>query len=928
MIAGGNALAGMDRQRAMIPTSRPTYRSCPSGASRVSAPQPPDDAARHSALERRLEQIADRLETLGARIARLEQVVAATPAPAEASLVEPLGADELQRAGETQRAGELPGVEEPLAAIILDESLEPGPAAIAAAAVAASAPKPPSATAADSSTAAGTPVGSTASTAAAGSARGASVPPRRTGSVAPMRPSSSMLERPSPSPGEIESLIGTKGLTWAGALVLLVALGFLVHWAWTTFQTPPWLQVLGLHLLGAGIVAAGLIVARRGLPIAGDALTGLGVFVLYAVAFAAERLYQLWPPQVALGEFTLLTVLAIVLALVADSMAVIIIGALGGYLAPVLFGGQGDHVGLFLYLASLNAALVGSAIWKSWHVLKPLALVPTVIMFALWIDSPTATVDHRWSTLWLAALHAALFLVGTTLPTLWWRRASHPADWFTMPASSVWFLSVAWLLFHEAPGQQLALLTWGLAALHGGLFWLLLERVTHADRLPRLHLAMAAVFFVLAVPLQLDDAQFLGPTWCVQGLIFTLIGIYFLDAQMCLTAVAVFALAAARMFGVEFDRPPAPLGSWGIDRRFLLIGAGALTGMAAGSLYWLLPGGRRVDPAWFRHLLTTPAAHPPAARPPLAHASHVHASLAHAPTAHAAATHTPVGSAGSAGLVVGQSDTPALGRVIGGGLLAFWNVGLLLALTRQWDDRWLTLVFTIDVTVIWSLGFAWNLVAVRWYALALALLAVGGSAVSNGGRLDDSTPYMLLTNSRFAELALVAALYFSFGWRYRGRRLAAARRASPEVATSAATSQRTEGALPLVDAEHGVDLILGVVANAVLVAALSLEIHSWYEHVAWPVSSRIDPRMAQLATYSIVWAIYAAVLVTLGFLLRYPLFRILGLAAFVPILAKVFLVDLASLELLPRVLAFAVLGVVLLGVSVLYQKWAPRMVER
>lgn len=82
--------------------------------------------------------------------------------------------------------------------------------------------------------------------------------------------------------------------------------------------------------------------------------------------------------------------------------------------------------------------------------------------------------------------------------------------------------------------------------------------------------------------------------------------------------------------------------------------------------------------------------------------------------------------------------------------------------------------------------------------------------------------------------------------------------------------------------------------------------------------------MYEQATYSIVWAVYAVLIVIAGFVLKYRLLRVLGLLGLLAILAKVFLVDLSNLKLLPRVLALAALGMALLGVSFLYQKFTRR----
>jgi uncharacterized membrane protein len=71
---------------------------------------------------------------------------------------------------------------------------------------------------------------------------------------------------------------------------------------------------------------------------------------------------------------------------------------------------------------------------------------------------------------------------------------------------------------------------------------------------------------------------------------------------------------------------------------------------------------------------------------------------------------------------------------------------------------------------------------------------------------------------------------------------------------------------------------------------------------------------------SVLWAVYAALALAWGFVrsrraVRYAALALLGLTVF-----KVFLVDLSAVRTAYRILSFLVLGVVLLGVSLLYQK--------
>jgi uncharacterized membrane protein len=71
---------------------------------------------------------------------------------------------------------------------------------------------------------------------------------------------------------------------------------------------------------------------------------------------------------------------------------------------------------------------------------------------------------------------------------------------------------------------------------------------------------------------------------------------------------------------------------------------------------------------------------------------------------------------------------------------------------------------------------------------------------------------------------------------------------------------------------------------------------------------------------SVLWAIYAAAALSWGFVCSRASVRYAALALLGVTVLKVFLVDLAAVRTVYRVLSFFVLGVVLLGVSLLYQK--------
>jgi uncharacterized membrane protein len=115
--------------------------------------------------------------------------------------------------------------------------------------------------------------------------------------------------------------------------------------------------------------------------------------------------------------------------------------------------------------------------------------------------------------------------------------------------------------------------------------------------------------------------------------------------------------------------------------------------------------------------------------------------------------------------------------------------------------------------------------------------------------------------------------------------------------------------------------VMGVYGCFVLFIAINLDIENYFD------SNTAYWWKAELATYSIAWILFAVAIVIWGFISRSLFYRVFGLLAFVPILLKVFLIDLSQLDQLARILATFALGLALLGISFLYQRIASRVLE-
>ena len=100
--------------------------------------------------------------------------------------------------------------------------------------------------------------------------------------------------------------------------------------------------------------------------------------------------------------------------------------------------------------------------------------------------------------------------------------------------------------------------------------------------------------------------------------------------------------------------------------------------------------------------------------------------------------------------------------------------------------------------------------------------------------------------------------------------------------------------------------------GVVLFLAFNVETAGYFHDAA--------PR-ARFASISVLWALFATVLMVLGFARNLSMLRRCSIALFAATILKVFLRDMAAVDTPYRILSFLVLGLMLVGASYLYHRF-------
>ncbi|MEK6408382.1 MAG: DUF2339 domain-containing protein [Acidobacteriota bacterium] len=359
-----------------------------------------------------------------------------------------------------------------------------------------------------------------------------------------LRPREASQERP-----DLESRIGGRWLLWIGVVAISFGMAFFLKYAFDNqWITPGWRVNIGVAI-GLGFLL-GADRLRNRYPIYSHGLAGGGVFILYLSIFVGCNTYALLSRPLALGLMAAVTATASLLSARYNALPIAILGLIGGFLTPILLStGVDNEAGLFGYIALLDLGVLALAYSKQWRSLNYMAFTATVAMFAAWMITWYAPEKLGTTMLFLTvffmifALLAVLHNVVNRRPTLW-------IDLAMVFSNALLYFSASYELLEDNHHGILGLFAVLVSAFYMGLGYFTYSRDREDSLLIYTFLALAFLFGVLAVPIQLDQ-HWVTMGWALEGAAMTWIGLRANDRTSRYAALVVFGIAVAHWFNTD-----------------------------------------------------------------------------------------------------------------------------------------------------------------------------------------------------------------------------------------------------------------------------------------------------------------------------------------------------------------------------------------
>lgn len=361
------------------------------------------------------------------------------------------------------------------------------------------------------------------------------------------KPMPAKERKPSRTREEWEEMIGGNIFNWIGAIAILIGIAFFLKLAFERDMITPWMRVAIGYAIGASLLIAGRRFHHKGAQIFAQGLIGGGISILYLSVYASYNLYHLIDSQVlALALMSAVTAIAVTQSVKYNSIAITLLGLIGGFLTPLLLsggkaGGEASASGLLAYIVLLDIGLLTVALKKdSWAVIDPLALLGTYVTYFVWHDMYYKSGNLPISVTFLTIFWALFFAVDV------YRNAKSITTYAVIRSvvsciGAVLYYIAMYVVINPQYHKQMPLVTLAIGAVYFLTAQVLVHRNNDNTIVPR-YILTAIALLVVATAIQYTGFDRVA-YWALEALALVWCGFYWQKGYVKASALWLFHIA-------------------------------------------------------------------------------------------------------------------------------------------------------------------------------------------------------------------------------------------------------------------------------------------------------------------------------------------------------------------------------------------------
>ena len=307
---------------------------------------------------------------------------------------------------------------------------------------------------------------------------------------------------------DLEKFIGENLINKIGILILVLGISFFVKFA----IDKDWINEparVGIGMLCGGLVMAVAHKLKKNYAAFSSVLVAGAISIFYFTIAIAFHEYQLFSQTVAFAIMTVITIFSVLVSVSYNRQELAVLSLIGGFAVPFIIStGAGNYVVLFSYIALLNTGILGIAYFKKWRIVTILAFIFTSLLFVSWYTRELYDdkLPHLGAFLF-ALLFYFIFSITVVLSNIRSKGIFSIPEYFIMVANTFFFFGIGMGIIHNWGIDFKGLFALSLA-IYNVIYALILYRKFGLDKNAiYLLIGLALTFVTLTIPLQFEGNQ-------------------------------------------------------------------------------------------------------------------------------------------------------------------------------------------------------------------------------------------------------------------------------------------------------------------------------------------------------------------------------------------------------------------------------------
>jgi hypothetical protein len=305
---------------------------------------------------------------------------------------------------------------------------------------------------------------------------------------------------------DLEKFIGENLINKIGIVITVIGVAIGAKYSIENELISPLTRIILGYLAGLGLLGFGIKLKEK-YESYSAVLTSGAIAILYFITYSAYSFYGLFPQAFAFALMVIFTGFTALAAINYNRQVIAHIGLVGAYAVPFLLSeGSGNVSTLFSYMAIINTGILIVSFKKYWKPLYYSSFGLTWLIFFFWYGLNYQSSEHLGIALTFLSIFFATFYLTFLAYKLLQKEKFEFQDILLLLANSFIFYGLGYSILenHEIGKQILGLFTLCNAILHFIIGVLIYKQNLTDKNLLYLVYGLVIVFITIAIPVQLD----------------------------------------------------------------------------------------------------------------------------------------------------------------------------------------------------------------------------------------------------------------------------------------------------------------------------------------------------------------------------------------------------------------------------------------